>query len=366
VKRALFLTSLSLLAAACSGFADEPAYRTDATAANDQRPWFQLKAGEFPPNDAAHYIGGELIGLDHINRTASIRLDRTDAIRRAEWDQAQEFTLLPYALVRYHGAPAELRDLPIGTHLHGWFYAKENPPKDDKGAWTKCVRLEDDFSRAQREGRTWKVQSIDAEKSTLNVQPSDAAAGAKLVAFQLTPATRIWRGKSIGAAGDLTAGENVVVNLTVCTLKGPGRLTDVWIDEESRALASAQQLELHRLFVHEHGAGAWIDEVDNKALTVTATVFANYDGAILDEMKESIVAAVAEENLRTYDQGSDRTRGDVVEFQRAEGAVLGSSVVRIKFKPALFLEGFRPKRFIRLFSGKWKVDEIPKEERLYQ
>ena len=37
--------------------------------------------------------------------------------------------MLPYGSIYYHGAPAALQDIPLGTHLHGLFYLKE---PDDK------------------------------------------------------------------------------------------------------------------------------------------------------------------------------------------------------------------------------------------
>ena len=45
----------------------------------------------------------------------------------------------------------------------------------------------------------------------------------------------------------------VFVNLTYATLKGPGRCTDIWLDAESRALATAQQAEVHRQNLRERG-----------------------------------------------------------------------------------------------------------------
>ena len=36
--------------------------------------------------------------------------------------------MLPYGSVRYRGGAATLRDIPIGTHLHGWFYL---PPEGE-------------------------------------------------------------------------------------------------------------------------------------------------------------------------------------------------------------------------------------------
>jgi hypothetical protein len=37
------------------------------------------------------------------------------------------FALLPYGMVRYHGAPAELRDIPLGTILHVTAYLPPDP-----------------------------------------------------------------------------------------------------------------------------------------------------------------------------------------------------------------------------------------------
>jgi hypothetical protein len=50
---------------------------------------------------------------------------------------------------------------------------------------------------------------------------------------------------------------------------------------------------------------------------------------------------------------------------RGAGEELGSSGFRVTFKPALLLEGFRPKGFVRLWPAAWKVDDLPREECLY-
>ena len=70
---------------------------------------FQLKQGEFPPEGTSHSIAGELIALDHVNRTGTLRPDRTDAQRRGDWDLPLHFTMLPYGSMRYRGAPATLK-----------------------------------------------------------------------------------------------------------------------------------------------------------------------------------------------------------------------------------------------------------------
>ena len=343
------------------------AFRTDG--GDERLPWFQLEPGEFPPEGSAHAIGGELIGMDHINRTGVLRQDRTDAVRRSNWDQPLPFTLLACGSLSYHGAPAELRDIPIGTHLHGEFYIDEKPEKDGNGPFSRVIRLEDDFSHSARLKRVWKINAVDLEKGTLTATGMDADGqhpDAKPAAFQISAATRIWKGHGIGSLKDLAANQSVLVNLTVCTLKGPGRCTDVWLDPESREVASAQQLEVHRQFQHEHGLAGRVDEVDNKEAIVTMTLFAGFDPKLLEDFtpNESVSSAVAVESLRTWDQGSDRMGGTLLEIQHVPPGP-GNSGFRIKFRTSTLLEGQRPKRILRLFSGKWKVDELPKEERHY-
>ena len=349
-------------------YAAEPAYRTDG--GDEKLPWFQLKPGEFPPEGSAHYIAGELVALDHINRTGILRQDRTDAISRSHWDEPLPFTLLSFGSLSFHGAPAELRDIPIGTHLHGQFYFEEKAGKDGKGAFTKALRLEDDFSFFVRQQRAWRVDAVDLSKGTLTVTSVGAdgkQADTKSTAFLVNAATRIWSGRAIGTLTDLTASQSLLLNLTVCTLKGPGRCTDIWLDAESREVASTHQLEVHRQFQREHGLAGWVEDVDNQQGVITMTLFAGFDPKLMEDfpVKDPLSSAVAEDSLRTYDQGSDRMKGELLEVQSVPPCP-GNSGVRIKFKPVTLLEGNRPKRILRLFSGKWKVDDIPKEERLYQ
>ena len=344
------------------------AFRTDG--GDEKLPWFQLKPGEFPPEDSAHHIAGELIAVDHINRTGILRQDRTDAISRSHWDELLPFTMLSFGSLSYHGAPAEMRDIPIGTHLHGQFYFDEKAGKDGKGACTKALRLEDDFSYFTRQQRAWRVDAVDLEKGTLmvtGVSTDGKQVAAKPTAFVVSAATRIWKGRVIGALSDLAPGQSVLINLTVCTLKGPGRCTDIWVDAESRDVASKLQVEVHRQFQREHGLPGWIETVDNKQSIITMALFAGFDLKLMEDfaVKESVASAVSEDSLRTYDQGSDRMKGDIIELGHVPPSP-GDSGIRVRFKPVTLLEGNRPKRILRLFSGKWKVDDIPKEERLYQ
>lgn len=361
----LLCTTLALAAAAPAAPAP---FRTDG--GDDKAPWFQPQPGEFPPEGSAHYIAGELVALDHVNRTGVLRPDRTDAIGRGQWDIPLPFTLLPYGTLNFRGAPAELRDIPIGTHLHGQFYLADKAGKNPKGPFERVLRFEDDFSYFTRLQRAWRIDAVDLEKNTLTVTgtgPAGKPADAKPTIFIVNPTTRIWKGRAIGTLADLAAGQSVLVNLTVCTLKGPGRCTDIWLDAESRAVASAHQLEVHRQYQREHGLAGWVEDVDNQKGLVTVTLFGVVDPKLKSELlaTNSMAAAVAGESLRTYDQISDRMRGEVITVKDlAPGP--GNSGVRVQFKPTFLLEGFRPKRIVRVFAGGWKVDDLPKEERLYQ
>jgi len=344
------------------------AFRTDG--GDEKLPWFQLRPGEFPPEGSAHAIAGELVALDHINRTGILRQDRTDAISRSHWDEPLPFTMLSFGSLGFHGAPAELRDIPIGTHLHGQFYFEEKAGKDGKGAFTKAIRLEDDFSFFARQQRVWRVDAVDLEKGVLTVTGVNGdgkQADAKPTAFVVNAATRVWKGRAIGSLTDLAAGQSILLDLTLCTLKGPGRCTEIWLDAESREAAAAHQLEVHRQFQREHGLPGWVEVVDNQQGIITMTLFAGFDPKLVEDfpVNAAVSSAVAGDSLRTYDQGSDRMRGDVLELQTVPAGP-GDSGVRIKFKTVTLLEGHRPKRILRLFSGKWKADDIPKEERLYQ
>lgn len=338
-------------------------------AADDPPTWTQAKPGEFPAPGAARAISGELIGVEHVTRSGTLRVDRNDSQRTDDYDAALPFTLLPYAKTMLHGSYAELRDVPIGTHLHGLFLVQDAPAKNQKPVFNRVLQLEDDFSAFTRLKKSWRVDAVEIDKGKLTVTGivEDGAADPKPTILQIGAATRVWKGKGYGELKDLAAGQKILANLTVCTLKGPGRCTDLWIDDESRAVARARQLEVHRLWQREHGLGCWIDSVDNQAGTVTVTFFDGADPSLFKEFraKEYVAAAVAEESLRTYDQNNDVRRGPILEVKTPPAAP-GSSGVQITFQPNPLLEGYRPKRYLRIFAGPWRIDDLPREERLYR
>ena len=365
-------------------------FRTDF--ANPHLPWFTLQPSAFPPKDSAHAIAGELIGIDPVNRSGVLRLDRTDAQPRGLWDLPLSFTLLPYGSVWFHGAPAELRDVPIGTHLHGQFYWDETIAKDPKTkqrvserrispedrGFHRALRLEDDFSSFDRQGHRWRLDAVDLEKKTIAVTPSDAKApmpGAKSSVFQVNDATRVWKGQGFGGLNDLKIGELLLINCTFRTMRLDGRCTDIWLDAESRSVTIAHQLEVHRLYQREHGMAGWVDQVDDKSRIMTVTLFEGFDPKLKDDFakkaifREKLVdllvsVAVAEDNLRAYDPINDVKRGSILETKSVP-AVPGSSGWQLKIQPELLLEGFRSGRIVRLYAGVWGVTDLPREEKLF-
>lgn len=355
-------------------------------------PYYQLKPGEFPAEGSATHIGGELISVDRVNRAGQFRLDRTDSQSRAYWDLPVSFTMLPYGSVWYHGAPAELRDVPLGTHLHGFFYWDEVIAQDPKtkelvsqrrtGAneygfhWV--LKFEDDFSHFRRLNRAWRLDAIDPEKKTLtatgigldgkNPDPTPSV-------FQVPEATRVWKGKGFGRLADLQVGARVLMNFTYRTMKLSGRCTDIWIDAESQAGAAARQLEVHRLYQREHGLAGWIEQVDDETRTMTVTLFDGFDPKLKEDfaqkvtIKDMIVppmvrVAVAEDSLRSYDPINDTKPAPILEMKSAPAAP-GSSGWQVICRPDLMLEGFRVKRIVRLYAGNWGVADLPREEKLF-
>ncbi len=371
------LATIGLCLAATSAIAEEK-FRTDAN--NDASlPWFQLQPGKFPPDGSAHYFAGELVSLDPINRKAAIRPDRTDAQTRDQWDFPVDFEMLPYGSIYYHGAPAALRDIPVGTHLHGAFFLKDPdaPPqksyfynrRSTEADFTRCLRLEDDFTFYSRQNRAWRVESADLENAKLSVRGvhlDDGSQDEKSTVFDLPAATRVWKGREFASRDDIRPGQTIQVNLTWATLFGPGRCTDVWIDDGSRAAAAGRQLAIHRQYQSERGIAGWIDEIDNPNRILTVTLFDGVDQNLLAELKPgtSITAVVAEASLRTYDQVNDRQGGSLLEVDSAATAP-GSSGVQIRFRANLLIEGFRPGRVVRVFPQGWRVESIPLEERLW-
>ena len=93
-----------------------------AVTADDQP--FRPETGKFPPLEKALSYRGELVFVDHANRRGSIRVQGAGMFFR---NAPHPFAMLPYGVVRYHGAPAELRDIQLGTVLHIRAFLQPDP-----------------------------------------------------------------------------------------------------------------------------------------------------------------------------------------------------------------------------------------------
>lgn len=368
------------------------AFRTDDSK-DTKLPWFQLVDGQFPPDNSAHAISGELIFVDHLERHFYLRVDRDDHQDRGVFDLPLDGVMLPYGSIYYHGAPAALQDIPLGTHLHGLFYLKA---KDDKSppppgphhrvtpevAFKRCFQLEDDFSYQARQKQIWKIETVDlaTKKLSATLQHEGAPAGTPKL-FDLLSSTLVYTGNGFGKLESLQPGQTVQFNITWATLYGPGRITDIWLDDASRQLAVAQQLERHRNHIRERGLAGWVEAVDDDAQIVTITFFGGVDPTLFDDLKginpepfgwplnkseddplaPKGTIAVARDCLMTYDPVNDRKGGNIVSIGKVP-IEPGSSGVQIKVKCDLLLEGYRPKRIVRFYPAPWKVNALPREE----
>jgi len=390
---------------------DKPRFRTDADGPvtgepkkknpksqkpDDKPDWYQLVDGEFPPEGSAHAVSGELIQVDHLERRFQIRVDRNDSQDRGVMDLPLEAGMLPYGSIWYHGAPAALQDVPLGTHLHGLFYLAapddktplpetSNNRKSPEWQFRRCLRLEDDFTFHSKQKQLWKVESVDLDKKKLSVtliENGQSVGDGKAKTFDLQSSTRVFQGHGFGTLKSLQAGQTVLFNITWATLYGPGRITAIWLDEQSRSLATEHQRETHRGHIRDRGLAGYVTAVNDKQRLVTITFFDGVDPQLFAELKginEETQGwpfsfpeddpkapkggiAVSRECLMTYDPVNDRKGGNIIEFAKVPAAP-GCSGVQIKVKCGMLLEGYRPKRVVRFYPATWKVEALPQEER---
>ena len=134
---------------------------------------------KFAPMAKARYLSGELVYMDAVNRRGGIRIDGGESGRY--WaGPIHYFALLPYATIWQNGARAALRDLPLGTHMHGWFFLPPKgeedtiPPIPDSLGYKKLIvpenhalMLADDFTHYANHGQIWKVKGVEIDKEVL-------------------------------------------------------------------------------------------------------------------------------------------------------------------------------------------------------
>ncbi len=403
MKHLLFLFCFSLLV-------------SDWTAAiADEQP-FRPEAGKFPPLEKAHSYRGELIFVDHANRRGSLRVAGTGKFYR---NDPHPFAMLPYGIVRHLGAPADLRDVPLGTLMHARAYLPPDPnvssvpvlPPESKAkdaghyrgtgvfpAENHVLLLEDEPSHCLREGLVWKLQEVEIKDGTgtlTGIREPRQGGASQGAPEQMTfdSATRIWRGSERLAVTDLVAGDalpatgrkslggqSVLLGITWKPAHGDGlsgaftrfHISDIWLDDTAIAHAARFQTETHKAFIRSRWMPAWVDAVAyGKAgrATVTATLFGGMDSSLYADFQPNVPAQMngAENTLKHagghYGPGHIAANGTIAGLSEAAGPPpLGSSGIQIHFETDLIIEGLRPGRIVRVRPESWPKTQIPREE----
>jgi hypothetical protein len=143
---------------------------------------FRPEAGKFPPLEKAHSYRGELVFVDHANRRGSLRVEGKGMFR---FNDPHPFAMLPYGIVRYHGAPADLRDIPLGTVLH----VRAFLPPDPK---TSAVPV----LAGQQQGERREPQSGSAPHPPRTTSCSSKTSPATACARDWSGSSRKWRSRN--------------------------------------------------------------------------------------------------------------------------------------------------------------------------
>ena len=416
----LFLRVWPLLCVlACSLVVHVKAANEEPSPKNQERATevFRPEAGKFPPLEKAHAYRGELVFVDHPNRRGSLRVEGSGVFRM---NDTHPFAMLPYGLIRYHGAPADLRDIPLGTVLHVRAFLPPDPqtsavpvlPVDNKEkdadhrrgvgvfpAENHVLLLEDELSHCQREGLIWKLKEVEVknrEGSLIAGRESKAGAKGKISGETLTfdSATRVWRGRECLRIEHLIAegtwpaegkkalgGQSVLLGITwKPTLPGVFtrfHISDIWLDDDAVQNATQQQTETHKAFVRSRWIPAWVDTVEYGKFgraTVTVTMFGGVDASLYAELTAGTNALMnsVENTLKHIEGGTAgptqmAARGTIRDVIKTPGSVpLGSSGIQIRFETDLITEGMRPTRIVKIRPASWPDFHLPREEYVSQ
>ncbi len=374
---------------------------------------FRPEVGKFPPLEKAHSYRGELVFVDHANRRGSLRVQGAGTYFR---NAPQPFAMLPYGMVRYHGAPAELRDIPLGTVLHVRAFLPPDPkisavpvlPVDNKDkiagysgvgvapAENHMLLLEDEPSHCQREGLIWKLQELEVKNNEgMIIASRQAKAGAegKSSDESLTfdDATRIWRGRECLGITDLisegtwpASGKKSLggqaVQLGITWKPTPDgvftrfHISDIWLDDTAMQRAAQNQTATHKAFIRSRWMPAWVDNVAYGKFgraTVTTTLFGGMDPSLYADFQKGSQVLVngAENTLKHagggYGPAHMASKGPILTVTTASGKPpLGSSGIQVQFETDLVIEGIRAGRVIRIRPASWPQVQVPREEYL--
>ncbi len=338
--------------------------------------------GQFPPPGAGIHYSGDLVIIDPMNRRGGLRHgDATSDPRR------QYFAMLPYGAVYYHGAPADLRDIPLGTHMHGRFLLpmkgeeKTIPPltesqlkKNPNGRYNHAFLLEDDVSFYSRLGRSWKILGTEqgggpAPRLKLSVEPigPEIEGGInKPTLFDIDESTRIWKDRQLVGMDQVSPGLKVQVNLTWGPFASLAT-TDIWLDTESLDAFKEIQRQRHLRLIRSRFLPGWVDAVknfDTGGGEVTVTLFSGMDSLLYEELRQTDRPKIcdAELTLRTWAYHAEYAiPSKRIEWTQAEHPPPGSSGIQLRLSVPQMLDGFRPGRVVRL-KGPWTYVLLPFDE----
>ncbi|MFT5407161.1 MAG: hypothetical protein ACI9DF_006033 [Verrucomicrobiales bacterium] len=368
---------------------------SQAAAAADEP--FRPEPGTFPPLAEAKPYRGELVFVDHVNRRGSLRLHVDGHYHEGK---LHHFAMLPYGMIRYRGAPAALRDIPIGTVLYGRFYLPPDPKisavPNAKGndvtqpAENHAIRLEDGPSLCIRESKTWKLTEVEIKGTEGHLVVSlDRKEGGEGLGSEhkvtIDGSTRIWRGRTLLGLDELVAegkwptngkkkfeGQAIQLGLTWHPryLYQQFHAADLWLDETAMKVATERQRQQHIRHIRLRWMPARVDAVEHGKFghaTVTATLFGGMDESLYADFKPGISGkmAAAENTLRTWWPDHDGMDGMITSVERAKAEPeFGSSGIQIQFEVPLILEGFRPGSTVRIRPHEWPNVKPPVEERV--
>ena len=306
--------------------------------------------------------------------------------------------MLPYGVIRYRGAPAELRDIPLGTVLYGRFYLPPNPETSAvpivkrKDVTTPpenhAILLEDGPSLCLREGKAWQLQEVEIDGNAGNLVANlDRKEGGEGLGgkhkLTIDESTRMWRGRELLGLNDLVAdgtwpesgkksfeGQSVQLGLTWHPryLYQEFHVSDIWLDEAAMKVASERQRGRHVHHIRMRWMPARVDAVEYGEFgraTVKATLFGGMDESLYSDFKPNSGAkmAAAADTLRTWWPNHDGMDGKIIAVDRSEKTPpFGSSGIQIQFDTEIVLEGFRPGRTVRIRPHNWPNVKPPFEE----
>lgn len=356
---------------------------------------FRPLPGQFPPLEEAKFYRGELVFVDHVNRRGSLRLHLDGHFHEGK---LHHFAMLPYGIIFYRGAPADLRDIPLGTVLYGRFYLPPNPETSavpnstgndvTQPAENHAILLEDDPSLCLREGKSWNLSEVEIQgtEGQLVVYLERKTGGDGLGGehkVTIDGSTRIWRGRELLGLEDLIAEgtwpekgkmkfDGLAIQLSLTWhpryLYQQFHAADLWLDEAAMKVASERQRQVHIRHIRLKWMPARVDKVEHGkfgSATITATLFGGMDESLYADFQSNIGAkmAAAEDTLRTWWPDHDGMDGRITSVERSSSEPqFGSSGIQIQFQVPLILEGFRPGRTVRIRPHKWPNVKPPVEE----